>query len=593
MLNHHNIPYNHINICLVGCVSSGKSTLLNSIFCEDYAQCKIKRTTMVPCVFVESNESSTDSQTKINNEIIKINNEIILSQENGHEAPEHKLNRELVFNVEKLDIKISDQILITVYDIPGLNDARTKKTYYKYLEDNFHKFNIIIFIDDIQSGLNTSDEIEIVHFIKDNITRIKKEENKDVYLLVVANKADDMQLSGDDDTPDDQRILEINPESELKEMFDQIKKTVNRIFKKTDNLIGYVPLCARDAHLYRMIRKHGSEYTKQLNSDTKLKIGINELGKKFSKMTKKKQDEELATIFENKSSIEDMIRLSGFSGLEKILKKHILTNGISNIMDNLYYEYKRLPDISVNNLIENLTAHLNILEVMKHYEESEYKDNMETITATINSEIEYTIKNKSDIIEIIVYYDEIMRTLKKDIYCGPIMGKFIDYTTYPKYLYDKVYSLIIDEYSNHTIKLESLSYFKLIQTIGYSSKEVFEEMITAIINNYKGINTFVLENLEEHNLDFMIEIFDLISNASNFKQFIKFLLVNIIEYDINYNNIIRSILYRMYNEYQLSVYLNSSIKVTHNLELFITDFDKENMYSNIFKIDKYYLEHCL
>ena len=51
-LNHRN----SIRIGLVGAVSSGKSTLLNAICVNQYEDMKIKRTTMLPSVYKESNQ---------------------------------------------------------------------------------------------------------------------------------------------------------------------------------------------------------------------------------------------------------------------------------------------------------------------------------------------------------------------------------------------------------------------------------------------------------------------------------------------------------------------------------------------------------
>ena len=65
-------PTNNINICIVGCVSAGKSTILNALFRQDFAQAKIKRTTMVPTVFVEV----PDSDNSDNSLILSIDNSI-------------------------------------------------------------------------------------------------------------------------------------------------------------------------------------------------------------------------------------------------------------------------------------------------------------------------------------------------------------------------------------------------------------------------------------------------------------------------------------------------------------------------------------
>ena len=42
---------NQINVAIVGSVSVGKSTLLNTIFAETFSDCKLKRTTMTPQIY--------------------------------------------------------------------------------------------------------------------------------------------------------------------------------------------------------------------------------------------------------------------------------------------------------------------------------------------------------------------------------------------------------------------------------------------------------------------------------------------------------------------------------------------------------------
>lgn len=51
MYNNINVPVDHINIYLISCVSAGKSTVLNAIFCQDYTQTRIKRTIIVPSFY--------------------------------------------------------------------------------------------------------------------------------------------------------------------------------------------------------------------------------------------------------------------------------------------------------------------------------------------------------------------------------------------------------------------------------------------------------------------------------------------------------------------------------------------------------------
>ena len=141
------LPIRNLNLCMVGCISSGKSTLINTLFCKELIQTKMKRTLLNPCIFIETDQNNDSIKTEENNN---------LSSENNYSP--------LIFNVDKIKINIGPQ-LVTIFDIPGLNDAKTKLNYYKYLQENFIKFNIILFIIDINYGLTTLDENDILDFI--------------------------------------------------------------------------------------------------------------------------------------------------------------------------------------------------------------------------------------------------------------------------------------------------------------------------------------------------------------------------------------------------------------------------------------------
>ena len=101
------VPIDNINLCFVGGVSTGKSTILNAIFCEELTQCKIKRTTMVPTIYIE-NENDAPNITApelIFTTISDKNKEIIEKTETGKNLNKKEYD-ELKFNVGKLDINI-------------------------------------------------------------------------------------------------------------------------------------------------------------------------------------------------------------------------------------------------------------------------------------------------------------------------------------------------------------------------------------------------------------------------------------------------------------------------------------------------------
>ena len=343
--NDSRVPADNVNLCFVGGVSTGKSTILNAIFCEQLTQCKIKRTTMVPTIYIE-NESNpflqiTDPE-EIFKQIAEKNAELIARSENGEKISRDEYS-ELVFNVGKLDINILPDAYVNVYDIPGLNDARTKDIYYEYLEHNFHKFNLLIFIVDIHSGLNTSDEIDIVHFITRNTRHQLDKNNKKIYTMVIVNKADDMQLDEDSDETDKLCLT-----GELSEMYDQVVKTVRSEFERQgvlEQLIGIIPLCAIDSYLYRMVKKHGTKF--KLSPEQILKIGVNENGKKFSTLKPATQEKKVYEVLNDATFIETMIKLSGFSCLEKTLHKFLTENGTGKSLrvHNLLFQLRKYDDI--------------------------------------------------------------------------------------------------------------------------------------------------------------------------------------------------------------------------------------------------------
>lgn len=351
------LPIDNLNVCLVGCVSSGKSTILNTMFCEDLAQTKIKRTTMTPCIFIETEENST-SFDNINKKIAETNNKLIKQSESSSKPPKESDYDPLLFSVGKINInRCSKSKLLTIFDIPGLNDARTKNFYYNYLRKTFSIFNIVIFIVDINSGINTSDEVDILNFISEQ-TAIHKI-NKKIHTLVVVNKADDMQeVRGDE--------LEII--GELKEMFDQVDQTVREQYKQNNiegQLIDIIPICALDAYLYRMIQTKGSDF--KLKPEVVLKIGINEQGKKFSKLPVEQQNSEVKKIISDEEFINDMIKLSGYSKFVSKLN-NFLTDETSSklVIDNLMQRYNKLTPLEII-LLLIIMIYLNIFNIMMIY----------------------------------------------------------------------------------------------------------------------------------------------------------------------------------------------------------------------------------
>lgn len=513
--------FTHINICLVGCVSAGKSTILNAFFGQDYAQCKIKRTTMMPNKFIETNElKRIHSFDSINSTISQVNKEIYSQTEAGKQLTLEDYGRELTFYVGPMEMNVNNKLKICIYDIPGLNDARTKTIYYDYLKNNFHKFNIILFVVDIHSGLNTSDEMDILNFLTTNIKHHKITSQKNITMLTIVNKADDMQLNGD----------ELEVLGELGEMFEQTSNSVTRAFVNNQigsNLVGCIPICGLDAHLYRMIKKFKD--INKLTDENILRIGINEEGSKFRKYSKEQQRSKVDAKILDNEFVDDMIKLSGFSLIEKALNNFISKQGVSMVSENTFYEYKKLPEMTFSNMIVNLKQRLELLLPLSELNDGVYSSEMKKVVKQLNTLVYKDINVRLDPFDIIKVYDrELIKPILEDNLLKKELNDFLDFKTYPTYLTDKILELVCFECSEKQISVTRLGlYIKLLEKIGIFNEKVVELLFVSILSNPKYTNTFEFDKIDTNSR--CIEILSKLKIHKNFSCFLRFFLANYLD----------------------------------------------------------------
>lgn len=589
------IPQDNINLCFVGGVSTGKSTVLNGVFCEELTQCKIKRTTMWPSVYIE-NESNHDIPTE---EIYRIisekNKEIIEKTESGQKFTK-KDYKELVFNVGKLDINILENSYVNVYDIPGLNDARTKDIYYDYLETNFHKFNLVVFLVDIHSGLNTSDEMDMLRFITNNTRDQFKTNSRNIYTLVIVNKADDMQTDEDSDR------LEIT--GELREMFEQVETTVTKEFTSKglkDNLIGIIPLCAIDAYLYRMVKKHGRNF--KLSPEQILKIGVNQNGKKFSTLKPATQEARVYDILNDQEFINTMIKLSGFSRLESILHQFLKDNdkGSKLRIDNLLYELKQLPKLrditNKKGWFELETFENLILQYKKIYDNIKLIDKAEynSIMTSFVSEIETILKEKismwfSSINTLIDEYNNFVTKI-----LNPYFRDYYNVSEYPKFLTTQVFVLINRELNNISTINSIIQQLHILIRINMFDKPNIETIFNKIITNVRGKKTVIFGVKDNSNIDDLLSLLDQCNkNDVELSEILRFLVINqmnCVDKDLIF---IKKMLYHKYGEIIISEYILCEFGntiISTNLNSFIRGLKTEDLSSLDNKLDMYYLNY--
>ncbi len=438
---------------------------------------------------------------------------------------------------------------------------------------------------DINSGINTSDEVDILTFIIEQINKHK--ENKKIHTLVVVNKADNMQLVSNDE-------LEIT--GELNEMFDQVKQTITDEYTKAnilDQLIGIIPFCALDAYLYRMIHSKNTKF--QLKPEVILKIGINEQGKSFSKLSVLEQKEKVTKIISNKEFIDDMIKLSGFSIFVNKLNNFLTDETASKlIIDNLMQEYTKL--IPINEIIKSKNNEYI------HFHFCKYNDLLIKINAN-NKDIYLFLINKliTDIdeeIKILINITNSIRKVlnqfnhKKNILMQSFLIEYYDKIEIPDYVKDRIVCLSLHQLSDK----RNISFIIDILTciIGINcSIESITECIKKIIHcDYKLFTiTFLNFNPTE-----VINFFNKLKllNIKLFIPFIRFIILNYIEYykDITSDNIQKYFMYKKCNEIFISSYLYQHIikQTDKDIYNYIYGFDNDYLFNTDIQMDVYYLQ---
>jgi GTPase Era involved in 16S rRNA processing len=329
-----------INVAIIGPVSAGKSTLMNSLFVSQFSDMKIKRTTMTPQLYMESDETTVDiaimNSIKEQNKAI---NDAIIAKSEANEAitlADIEECRYLVPKVHKL-IELINGVYLTVYDIPGLNDSRTKDVFYEYMHSHFHNFDLIIFVIDINSALNTSDEIDMLNMILNNCKENNEKHGINNRMIVLLNKCDELYINDKG---------HVCLDDEYAEMYEQAKTTISQKVAEIIPELDYkvLPISCEDSYIYRMYDRNPD-----FNLDVKHvnKFGVNEFGKKpwnrFNEATKKEKIRSLM----GEMDLDETLKLTGFNRFRAVLSNYLTTEGqFDYLLNHINYDTSKinLPD---------------------------------------------------------------------------------------------------------------------------------------------------------------------------------------------------------------------------------------------------------
>lgn len=378
-----------INIAIVGAVSVGKSTLTNLLFVDHYSDMKIKRTTALPQVYHEINDNTGKKSATIREEN-RIRNKEIMDKTLKDNKLDYSEIREIEYLVPKLYdfINLKKDVFLTIYDLPGLNDAHTKEVYFKYLRENFYKFDIIICVFDINSGINTSDEIDILESVINGIKFNKEKYNTNTKLMVLLNKCDDMEKN------DIGHLVPSN--DELIEMIDQVEELIKKKITTLNFDVEYsiLPISCEDAYIYRMLKRN---HKAELDPKHLTRFGTNEYGKKWVALCKNKKNmNDISELIKN-TDFDERLYFSGFKQFAENFGKYLDDDGQYNcLLNHINYEMSLMVVSNNHNIGKELENFFGCKQKLKKLNKIFHKKNYNSFETSLKS---FTGKYKSIIVD--------------------------------------------------------------------------------------------------------------------------------------------------------------------------------------------------
>jgi small GTP-binding protein len=286
-----------IKVALLGYVSVGKTTVLNALLQDKFSEVSMRRTTAGVNFFRISTQSNgkdspekvegkaSDSTDSVGEWSMLADNpktaESALEEITADNSELRKTNKiqEKIFDIE-LDgplCEMRKDTKLTIVDVPGLNEAGTKAMYKEYVGDKWETFDCVVVVMDAEKGVNTEEQVELLHFVKDNLKN-----KKSVPVIVLCNKVDD---------PEDAELM--NLVQEVREQVEKIFEVGNRsqalqqVFESSkagndqppcDAYPIFIPLSAGNAFAYRTASRLSLEEFKKLDIALIDKLGRDEVG---------------------------------------------------------------------------------------------------------------------------------------------------------------------------------------------------------------------------------------------------------------------------------------------------------------------------
>ncbi len=252
------------NIFLVGEVSSGKSSFLNSLASGFVSCVSLQRETFAPLHY-EFRKKGTEEDL----------NKITISMEEMH-SNNQKQREQFGSNIKGVLPKKEEPIKyklpvrhglqeMNIIDFPGLNDSEdTNNTFMKVLEENIHDAHMIMFITDAEKAFSNASELDTYNKIKKCIENEYEKNYHFIDLIIVVNKYDEIK------------------DSDIRQIYgriaDKVKSQKDKLFRVSSHKLFVHSIVDRKGYMFipKFLKTESQKILKNSN------VSMNGLTKRFN-----------------------------------------------------------------------------------------------------------------------------------------------------------------------------------------------------------------------------------------------------------------------------------------------------------------------
>ena len=368
---------------------------------------------------------------------------------------------------------------------------------------------------DINSGLNTSDEIKIIDLV---VNEVKKNNHGYIYFLI--NKCDDLSFNGE---------KPVFGDDELKELYDNSKKILQNKCSEIELNYSVHVICSSKLYIYRGVKNNISEIDEnQLNTIIKTTCGTTELKKMKSLEQKRQFIQGLLKRKKEENIYDNWMEETGYHILKKKMETLISEKFTYIIFHHIVMELKKACEYftrisygtrdyngDTNFILSYMVDQMNIFDSLymnslKYVKKNYPKNELEAQKKMVENELKQLnniIKNFCEIkINILIEYtptniDFLDNTINMFLqYCQNLKKYFKDISTEYMFINEKRKKMITTQFVK---KFDS---------------ELYREVKLFITNAelYKSITTlFETHDGNKNIISHYCDTYDIISNANH------------------------------------------------------------------------------